>query len=159
MKQDRGLLWRSCAALAIGLLAVSAGAAQPAGTGWHKHENLAPVIGADGKPHAAMCSGYPGTDSKFSFWTKKGTSKNLAVFFEGGGACWDKLTCSFPISDPLPPGIPPQLQFFVPAIAADATPAIYDGIFDAANPANPVRDWGVVCVAAEAGTKRLAQAA
>ena len=135
MKQDHGLLWRGFAALAIGLLAASAGAAQPAGAGWLKQENLAPVIGAYGKPHAAMCSGYPGTISGFSFWTKKGTSKNLAVFFEGGGACWDKLTCSFPVANPLPPGIPPQLQFFVPAIDASATPESYDGIFDADNPA------------------------
>ena len=146
MKIDSGLLRRGFAALAIGLLAASAGAAQPAAAGWQKHENLAPVNGADGKPHAAMCSGYPGTDPKFSFWTKKGTSKNLAVFFEGGGACWDKLTCSFPSSDPLPPGIPPQLQFFVPAIDANSTPANYDGIFNAENPANPVKDWTMVYV-------------
>ena len=46
----------------------------------------------------------------------------------------------------LPAGIPPQLQFFVPAIDADSTPDDYDGMFDTDNPANPIRDWSIVYI-------------
>ena len=43
--------------------------------------------------------------------------------------------------------MPPELpQFFVPAIAPNATPANFDGIFKQANPANPVRDWSFVYI-------------
>lgn len=153
-KMGPGILWRGIAALAVGMLALSAAAKEPLGQGWKKHENLKPVIGADGKPHAATCSGYPGTDSKFSFWTKPGKSKNLAVFFEGGGACWDNLTCTFPIDDAVAqlnttPGVPAAAQipqFFVPAIDANTNPANYDGIFKADNPKNPIKDWTMVYI-------------
>ena len=56
------------------------------------------MIGEDGKPHAARCSGFPGTNPRFSFWVRKGSSRNTAVYFEGGGACWDNTTCSLPIA-------------------------------------------------------------
>ena len=138
--------WRCFAILVLGLFVTAAHAGQPSVADWVKHENLVPVTGADGNLHAASCSKYPGTDGKFNFWTKKGTSKNVAVYFEGGGACWDNLTCSYPISSSLPPGIPPQLQFFVPSIDTNSTPANYDGIFDANNPDNPIRDWSIVYI-------------
>lgn len=151
-KNNERLLSGWVAALALSLLTGAAVAKQPAAGAWVKHENLAPVLGADGKQHAATCSGYPGTDPKFSFWTKKGKSKNVAVFFEGGGACWDNLTCTFPI-DARIGGINTQLppasqipQFFVPAIDASTNPATYDGIFNADNPANPVKDWSIVYI-------------
>jgi hypothetical protein len=109
---------------------------------WERIDNPAPVVGLDGKTHTAQCSGYPGTDPSFRFWARKGSSKNLVVFFEGGGACWDNLTCTFPIA-----GLPPQVpQFFVPAIAPATNPASYDGIFRADQPANPVADWNMVYI-------------
>ena len=138
-----GLMWRSLAAVAIGLLATSAGAKQPVDTGWTKITPGTLAVGADGKSHAPTCSGYPGTDPTFSFWTRKGTSKNLAVYFEGGGACRDNLTCTFPLNGSLPASIP---QFFSPAIAAGTQPANYDGVFRADNPANPIKDWSIVYI-------------
>ncbi len=118
--------------------------------GWVKHDKsnvkLKNVLGMDDQVHTAACSGYPGTNAEFSFWSKKGKSDNVAVFFEGGGACWDATTCSFPLSDKLPPGIPVELQFFVPAIDPASTPDDYDGIFDTDNPANPIRDWSIVYI-------------
>ena len=74
---------------------------------WQQIDNPPPVVGMDGKGHAAQCSGYPGTDPKFKFWARKGSSKNLVVYFEGGGACWDNLTCTLPIA-----GLPPQVPQF-----------------------------------------------
>ena len=119
---------------------LAAGTAPATAQTWQKVENLAPVIGADGKPHQAACSGFPGTDPRFAFWVRRTASKNLAVYFEGGGACWDNLTCSFPItgrSEPVP-------QFFVPMVAGG--PQSLDGIFRTDNPANPVRDWNMVYI-------------
>jgi len=118
--------------------------AKPAIEGpWTMHENLAPVLGADGKTYTATCSGLPGTDPAFKFWSKKGASKNLVVYFEGGGACWDNLTCSFPIGSGLPSPAP---QFYVSQIAPGTNPANYSGMFDQANPANPVKDWSIVYI-------------
>ena len=109
---------------------------------WTKYENLAPVVGVDGNVHEATCSGLPGTDPKFSFWAKRGTTKDLVVFFEGGGACWDNLTCTFPIGSGLPAPAP---QFYVSAISPTTNPATYDGIFKP-DPANPVKDWSFVYI-------------
>jgi Pectinacetylesterase len=110
---------------------------------WRRVNPSGPVQGLDGKPHQAMCSGFPGTDPRFSFWAKRGKSKNLVVYFEGGGGCWDNLTCTFPIHPALPAQVP---QFFMPAVPAGDTPASYDGIFKADNPANPVKDWSFVYI-------------
>ena len=65
---------------------------------WQKVTDLPAVRGMDGQTHSATCSGFPGTDAKFAFWARKGKSKNLAIYFEGGGACWDGLTCSLPMA-------------------------------------------------------------
>lgn len=122
------------------LVAAPALQAQP--SGWTRIDNPAPVVGMDGQTHAAMCSGYPGTDPAFKFWARKTPSKNLVVYFEGGGACWDNLTCTFPIA-----GLPAQVpQFFVPAIAPGTDPATYDGIFRAGDVTNPVQDWNFVYI-------------
>lgn len=94
--------------LLLGLWAGAAGLAlaseQPAN--WQQVKNPAPVVGLDGRPHAAACSGYPGTDPTFSFWHKRGKSKSLVVYFEGGGACWDNFGCTFPINARLPAQVP-----------------------------------------------------
>jgi len=129
---QRGLL-----AIAGSALLISAGMAH---ADWTRQRDLAPVIGADGHQHTATCSGFPYTDPTFSFWTKQGTSKNLVVFFEGGGACWDGLTCAAPITS-LPPN-----GYFVPAIGPFNDPASFDGIFNQSNPANPVKDWSFVYI-------------
>ena len=106
---------------------------------WRKIVPTAAVMGADGKMHKASCSGYPGLDKTFSFWTKKGSSKNLMVFFEGGGACWDNYTCTFPSS-------PAANGFYTPALDPSTNPATFDGVFKSDNRHNPVRDWSVVYI-------------
>ena len=37
---------------------------------WQTIANPPPVTGADGLPHQAMCSGYPGTDASYKFWVR-----------------------------------------------------------------------------------------
>jgi len=123
----------------LALMAAPAWAQSP----WQTVANPPPVIGADGLPHQASCSGYPGTDASYKFWVKPGDPKKLAVVFDGGGACWDDLTCSFPfgggVRDPL-------IQFYSPDIPAGVDPSQYGGVLDFANAANPVRDWTVVAL-------------
>ncbi|WP_162910107.1 pectin acetylesterase-family hydrolase [Azohydromonas sediminis] len=129
--------------IALGLAAGVAHAKKPAppDLGWQKIENPAPVT-IGGKTYSATCSNYPGTDKTFSFWARKGTAKNTVVFFEGGGACWDNLTCSYPIAG-LPANVP---QFFVPQVAPGTDPATFDGIFRTDRADNPVRDWNMVYI-------------
>jgi hypothetical protein len=117
----------------VWLLAVAAAPAALAAPPWQQIVNPGPVVGMDGKPHQARCSGYPGTDPKFSFWTRRTASKNVVVYFEGGGACWDTLTCSSP------------QNFYQPQVPG-TDPATLDGIFSAVNPSNPVRDWNMVYI-------------
>jgi hypothetical protein len=135
MARRKTVLW-TLGLVALSGVAVTATvqAKQPGASPWTKHDNLPTVVGADGQDHTATCSGYPGTDPKFSFWEKRGTSKNLVVFFEGGGACWDGYSCAFPN------------QFYTDQISPSTDPAKYDGIFKTDDPANPVKDWTFVYI-------------
>lgn len=132
--------------LALGLLGLVSTATQAdrSRADWQQVLNPAPVTaGLDGKPHAAACSGFPGSDPAFSFWHKRGKSKNLVVYFEGGGACWDSLSCTFPMSAGVPAQVP---QLYMPQVPAGNNPAAYDGIFNTRHPANPVKDWSFVYI-------------
>lgn len=124
-------MWRH--GLAAALLAVLWPAASAQG-GWQRIDDPAPVTGADGRTYTPSCSGYPGTPSTFSFWARKTNSKNLMVYFEGGGACWDSLSCSNP------------QQFYTPFVAPQTDPALADGVFRTGDPANPVGDWNVLYI-------------
>lgn len=133
---SRALAWMAAALLGAALLP----AAQAAG--WQEVSAGAPVFGLDGRPHTASCSALPGTDPAFKFWARKGKSRDLLVYFEGGGACWDSLTCSFPDA-----GFPAEVpQFYTPAIPAGYSPADLDGLFNLRRGDNPVRDWDMVYV-------------
>lgn len=114
-------------------------AAQAERGDWRRIRPDAPVFGLDGRSHAASCTGYPGTDRTFEFWSRRGSSRNLVVYFEGGGACWNDLTCTFP-DDGSGAG------FYTPAIPAGSSPAQLDGIFNLRREDNPVRDWTMVYV-------------
>lgn len=131
---------------ALGAMALVLGgtalADKPAPAGWQQVVPTAIAEGLDGKPHAPACSGYPGTDPTFSFWAKRGKSKNLVVYFEGGGACWNDFSCTFPIAPGLPAPVP---QTFVPQVPPGG-PQTYSGIFDASQPGNPVKDWSMVYI-------------
>ena len=142
MVSTRSTLFRVLWVLALAMAAPFVLAHPSAPPTWQRIDSPAPAVGLDGKLHKAQCSGYPGTDSSFRFWARKGKSKNLVVYFEGGGACWDNLTCTFPIA-----GLPPQVpQFFVPQVPPGTDPATLGGIFRGDNPANPVGDWDMVYI-------------
>ncbi len=50
----------------------------------------------DGRLYEATCSHAAGTDPAYRFWFRRGTADGLVVFFDGGGACWDDVTCAIP---------------------------------------------------------------
>ncbi len=114
---------------------------------WEEIVPVDPVYDEDGSEFHPSCSGFPGTDPTFRFWARMGTSDKTVVYFEGGGACWDNLTCSFPIGGPqLPPPAQPLPQFFVPTIPPGFSPAAIGGLFRTDRADNPVRDWNIVYI-------------
>lgn len=69
--------------------------------------------------------------TEFSFFVRPGDPSRLVMGLDGGGACWDPLTCLGSVLDNNP--------IYDPEI--DETPASLDatgGLSDQANPANPV---------------------
>jgi hypothetical protein len=128
-------------ALAVAPVLAFAATAAGAQSGWQQVVPEATVVGVDGKTYTPRCTGFPGTDPTFKFWARKSAtgSRKTMVYFEGGGACWDNLTCSFPIGTGLP------AQFFVPTVPPGTDPALFQGIFKA-DAANPVNDWNVVYI-------------
>jgi hypothetical protein len=72
--------------------------------------------------------------SPYSFFVKRGSVNKLLMYYQGGGACWEQLTCSIPVCDPsVNQGDNPQ----------NAS----SGFFDLDNPNNPFKDWNIVFVA------------
>jgi hypothetical protein len=75
--------------------------------------------------------------SAYSFFAKRGTENKLLMYYEGGGACWDTVTCclelctqrvdltELPLMDPNDPA---------------------EGFGDLNNPENPFKDWNIVYV-------------
>lgn len=67
-------------------------------------------------------------------------SRDLLINFQGGGACWNELTCAVQGASLAPWGDDPFAVW-----AADGGP-VYSGIFDRADPANPLRGYNYVYI-------------
>ena len=103
-------------------------------------ENWTPIYPADLYPDfefeglSPACSNGIGTESdEFFFFVKAGNVNNLVVYFQGGGACWDPLTCLI-------------YKPFSPDVTLDDNPENGRGMFDLQDPDNPFRDWSFVFV-------------
>src|SRR5688572_4599555 len=71
--------------------------------------------------------------SPYAYFAKRGSVNKLLVYYQGGGACWEQLTCSIPVcDDSVGPGDNPN--------------GFASGFADLDNPDNPFRDWNVVFV-------------
>jgi hypothetical protein len=86
---------------------------------------------------------HPGGDtvcsdgSPYSFHIKPGDADKLFVFLNGGGACFSSQTCDDREGN----------QTFVPrADLPQNDPRMHKGVFDLANPDNPLTDWSMVFV-------------
>ena len=72
--------------------------------------------------------------SPYRFYARRGTVNKLVVYYQGGGACWEQLTCSVPTCDK-------DVKD-----AEDDPDRVHTGFGDLANPANPFKDWNAVFV-------------
>jgi len=71
----------------------------------------------------------------YAFFAKRGTVNKLVVYYQGGGACWENLTCSIPVCD-----------INVDPAGGDNPNNQHSGFADLTNPQNPFRDWNIVFV-------------
>lgn len=85
-------------------------------------------------------AGGPGTgcaqDSAYAFFVHPGSDHRLAIFFQGGGVCWNSQTCDLQ-------GRP---TFNAHVVFSPDDPSRLAGIFELSNPRNPVRDYSIVFV-------------
>jgi len=77
-----------------------------------------------------MCS----DGSPWVFFTKRGSVNKLVMYYQGGGACWDYLTCG---------AVKPYKQTAGPN---DDPSRATTGFADLNDPRNPFRDWNAVFV-------------
>jgi hypothetical protein len=104
------------ALLAASAIAAADTTASPGAAGW-----------VDIAPEGTTC--WDG--SPWHFWYRGGSAEKLAIWFEGGGACWNARMCDAA-------GKPT----FKPAAAAQQPQS--RGLFDARHANNPLRDFSVV---------------
>jgi hypothetical protein len=69
----------------------------------------------------------------YKFFARRGTVNKLVMYYQGGGACWDQLTCSLPTCDDSVEN-------------SDNPNGFSSGFGDLDNPANPFKDWNAVFV-------------
>lgn len=82
-------------------LFLAIGAPRLAGASWDEIVVPDSITDYDGNARYPSCSASPmagvpepvQTDSEFSFFVREGDPYKLAIFFDGGGACWDPNTC------------------------------------------------------------------
>lgn len=142
---------RSRAWLIVGFFALAACASSPRiapplperSSAWAEITPRPAVI--DGELITPACSGAPGADPAFRFWAKRGSEDGLVIFFDGGGACWDDVTCSRPFLASTPREHANE-TFYKAELMARDDPRTIGGLFDLDNPRNPVRNWSFVFV-------------
>lgn len=77
------------------------------------------------------------TGTPFRFHVRSGDPERVMVFLNGGGACWSGDLCDVK-TEPTP---------YTPFAEMDSNnPALLNGVFDEANPANPFAGWTQVFV-------------
>lgn len=73
-------------------------------------------------------------DPDYHFFVKRGSVNKLVVYYQGGGACWENLTCGLPVckngADPV----------------SDDPDNASAGFANLADPDNPFKDWNIVFV-------------
>ncbi len=118
----------------VGASSVFVSGAAQAGDGW---QNVLPVAA----PGASQGTPY-------SFWVKQGDPGKLAVILGGGGACWSGENCALH-------GRP----FYRPFAGLEDGPRDGGGIFDTANPENPIGDYTLIFLPTANGDVFLGDAA
>ena len=76
--------------------------------------------------------------SQYKYYVYPGAKNKVVIDFEGGGACWDDLTCSLPI-DAEDDG---EVEYYVDRVVGP--PNLTNGgrgIYNKTSPDNPIGDW------------------
>lgn len=120
-----GLLLATVAALFGSLHAVAENANDAGTGGWQT------VAGGPG-------TGCATDATPFEFYVHEGDTRRIALYFQGGGACWNSRNCGLDGRRMFENAIDDGDR---PWISAQRT-----GIFDLTNPANPLRDFTIVFV-------------
>jgi len=84
----------------------------------------------------------------YSFWAKEGDPDKLAVIFAGGGACWTGENCALHCR--------PHYRAFA---GLELDPTHLGGVFDTANPENPLADYTLIYLPTANGDVFLGDAA
>lgn len=72
------------------------------------------------------------TGSDYTYFARRGSENKLLIYYQGGGACWNGLTCGIPTCRAAPNE---NLDEFAA-----------EGFFDLSNEANPFRNWNILFV-------------
>ena len=124
----------------------AAGPQAQAGGVWQQVDASAPFVDRNGVARSPSCSGAPAppffvspSPTEYSFFYRAGDPKKLVIAFDGGGACWDPLTCLGSV----------LAGDSVYDTTVDETPAALDaadGLGNRDNPDNPVADYFQVLI-------------
>ena len=89
------------------------------------------TVAYEGRDLTPICM----NSTPYHFFARRGTVNKLVMYYQGGGACWEKLTCSVPACDT---NVDPD--------GNDNPNRATGGFADRNNPSNPFRDWHTVFV-------------
>lgn len=78
--------------------------------------------------------------SPFRYFVYTGSSERVLVYMQGGGACWNDLTCA--LGGSMSPQSCPTEAEFLEGVDSHR----YDGVLDQTNPDNPFLGWTIVYV-------------
>lgn len=82
-------------------------------------------------------------DNSFRFYFKQGTSSNLVIYFNGGGACWNDASCVESLALQNVEGMRPSYN---PTVLSQNSPENAGGIFDDTRLRNAFKDWSKVYI-------------
>ena len=80
--------------------------------------------------------------SPYSFFVKRGSVNKLLMYYQGGGACWDEVTCGGTFLT----SYQALCDTTVNTSGSDNPNNQSSGFADRTNPANPFKDWNIVFV-------------
>jgi hypothetical protein len=75
--------------------------------------------------------------SPYEFYVHEGDPRRIALYFQGGGGCWNSVNCGLDGQRTFDPSVDDSDRPWLKGVGVV-------GIFDTANPANPLRDFTIV---------------
>jgi len=134
--------------LGLALVLVSVIATPALADGWKRIDAPAHFTDRNGIERSPSCSGGPvpvpgalpdQANTDYAFFVRPGDPRRLAIFFDGGGACWDKNTC---LGTALLGSSVYTQEIDETVEALNASP----GLADASNPGNPIGEYTQVYI-------------